>query len=43
VVEILDALPQGWNTADFEYLPEESLILMPTFLDNRVRAIRIRG
>jgi hypothetical protein len=43
VVEILDALPQGWNTADFEYLPEEGLILIPTFLDNRVRAIRIRG
>lgn len=43
VVELLDALPEGWNTADFEYLPEENLILMPTFLDNRVRAIRIGG
>jgi hypothetical protein len=43
VVELLDALPEGWNTADFEYLPEEGLILMPTFLDNRVRAIRIGG
>ncbi len=41
VVELLDALPAGWNTADFEYLPEEELILVPTFLDNRVRAIRI--
>lgn len=43
IVELLDALPQGWNTADFEYLPEEKLILIPTFLDNRVRAIRIGG
>ena len=43
VVELLDALPEGWNTADFEYLPEEGLILIPTFLDNRVRAIRIGG
>ena len=43
VVELLDALPEGWNTADFEYLPEEHLILIPTFLDNRVRAIRIEG
>jgi sugar lactone lactonase YvrE len=43
VVELLDALPEGWNTADFEYLPEQKLILMPTFLDNRVRAIRIGG
>jgi sugar lactone lactonase YvrE len=43
VVELLDALPEGWNTADFEYLPEEGLILIPTFLDNRVRGIRIGG
>jgi len=42
VLELLDALPQGWNTADFEYLPEEALLIIPTFLDNRVRAIRIR-
>jgi hypothetical protein len=27
----------------FIYLPEEGLILIPTFLDNRVRAIRIGG
>lgn len=43
VVELLDALPLGWNTADFEYLPEEKLLLFPTFLDNRVRAIRLGG
>jgi sugar lactone lactonase YvrE len=43
MVEILDAMPEGWNTADFEYLPEERLLVFPTFLDNRVRAIRIVG
>lgn len=43
VLEILDAQPEGWNTADFEYLPQEGIVLMPTFLDNRVRAIRIKG
>lgn len=43
VVELLDALPLGWNTADFEYLPEENLLLIPTFMDNRVRAVRLEG
>lgn len=41
LVEILNAMPERWNTADFEYLPEERLLLIPTFLDNRVRAVRI--
>jgi len=41
LLEILDAGPEGWNTADFEFLPEERLLLIPTFLDNRVRAVRI--
>lgn len=41
LVEILDAGALGWNTADFEYLPEERLLIFPTFLDNRVRAVRI--
>jgi len=42
LVEVLDALPRGWNAADFEYLPEERLLLIPTFIDNRVRAVRLR-
>ncbi len=42
VLEIMDVLPEGWNTADFEYLPDQGLLVIPTFLDNRVRAIRIR-
>jgi sugar lactone lactonase YvrE len=41
LMELLDAMPQGWNTADFELLPEEGVLLIPTFLDNRVRALRI--
>lgn len=41
-LELADGLPGGWNTADFEYLPEEGVLLVPTFLDNRVRAFRIR-
>lgn len=41
LVEILDAGVEGWNTADFEFLPEEDLLVFPTFLDNRVRAVRI--
>ena len=31
LVEILDAANQGWNTADFEFLPSENLLLIPTF------------
>lgn len=43
ILELLDARPEGWNTADFEFLPDSNLILFPTFLDNRVRAVRIGG
>lgn len=42
VLELLDAMPGRWNTADFEYLPGEDLLLIPTFTENRVRAFRIR-
>lgn len=42
VVEILNGEGQGWNIADFEYLPEEQLLVIPTFFENRVRAVRIR-
>jgi hypothetical protein len=41
LVEILDAGPRRWNTADFEYLEDENLLLVPTFTDNRVRAVRV--
>jgi len=42
VVEILDAWPDRRNVADFEYLPDRNLVIVPTFLDNRVVAYRLR-
>ena len=42
-VEILDLLPEGQNTADFEYIPERGLIVIPTFVGNRVTAYRYGG
>jgi hypothetical protein len=42
LTEILNSESQGWNTADFEYLPEEKLLVIPTFFENRVRAVRIQ-
>ncbi|MBM3956590.1 MAG: SMP-30/gluconolactonase/LRE family protein, partial [Gemmatimonadetes bacterium] len=42
VIELLDALPARWNTADFEYIPEQRLLVVPTFTENRVRALRLR-
>jgi hypothetical protein len=41
LVEILDAMQERWNVADFDYLREEQLLLIPTFMENRVRAVRI--
>ena len=41
VVEILDIMPEGLNTADFEYLPEQNLLVIPTFLGNKVVAYRL--
>jgi sugar lactone lactonase YvrE len=41
VVEILDTLYEGVNAADFEYIRERNLLIIPTFLDNRVVAYRV--
>ena len=41
VVEILNLMPEGLNTADFEYLPEQNLLVIPTFLGNKVVAYRL--
>jgi sugar lactone lactonase YvrE len=41
VVEILDIRSEGLNTADFEYLPEQNLLVIPTFLGNKVVAYRV--
>jgi len=43
-VEILDTLPEATdNTADFEFIAEHDLLLIPTFLGNRVVAYRLRA
>ncbi|NIN70436.1 MAG: hypothetical protein GTO46_00595 [Gemmatimonadetes bacterium] len=41
VVEILDTLYEGMNAADFEYIRERNLLIIPTFVDNRVVAYRV--
>jgi sugar lactone lactonase YvrE len=41
VVEILDLMPDGMNTADFEFIAEQNLLVIPTFLGNRVVAYRL--
>ncbi len=38
VVEILDTLPTGMNSADFEYIKDRRMLIIPTFMDNRVVA-----
>ena len=40
VVELMDATGQ-FNTADFEYLTDRRLLIIPTFVDNRVVAYRL--
>jgi sugar lactone lactonase YvrE len=39
-VEILDLMPERLNTADFEYVRDRNLLVIPTFLGNRVVAYR---
>ena len=44
VVEILDTLPEAVNnTADFEFVAEQDLLVIPTFLGNRVIAYQLGG
>jgi sugar lactone lactonase YvrE len=43
MVEVLDDLPAGLNTADFEYRPERHLLIVPTFMGNSVVAYRLTG
>ena len=40
-VKLLDTKDQKINTADITYIPEENLMLVPTFMDNRVVAYRL--
>jgi sugar lactone lactonase YvrE len=41
VKEILDTQPIKVNSADFEFVKEQNLLIIPTFLDNRVMAYRL--
>ena len=41
LTELLDFLPAQRNTADFEYLPDRRLLLVPTFLANTVAAFEV--
>ena len=41
LVEILDTLPAGKNTADFEFIPEKNLLVIPTFVANKVVAFEV--
>lgn len=41
-VVLIDTREQKINAADFEYIAEKKLILIPTFFDNRVMAYRLK-
>ncbi len=41
VVKLLDTTVRDWPVADFEVVPDRGLIVIPTFLDNRVMAYRL--
>ncbi|KPJ90133.1 MAG: hypothetical protein AMS18_11445 [Gemmatimonas sp. SG8_17] len=41
VVEVLDTMAAGMNSADFEYIPDRNLLIIPTFLGNKVAAYRL--
>lgn len=43
VTEIHDTMSEGLNAADFEYVAKERLLVVPTFLGNRVVAYRVNG
>lgn len=41
IVEVLDTMNERSNIADFEFLREQNLLLVPTFLGNSVSAYRL--
>ncbi len=41
VVEVLDTSAAGMNSADFEYIRDRNLLIIPTFLGNKVAAYRL--
>jgi len=42
VERLLDSTTAGWNIADFAYVPERRLVVIPTFADDRVVAYTVR-
>ena len=40
VTTLLDLTAPGTNIADFDYVPEKQLLVLPTFLDNRLVVYR---
>lgn len=40
-LKLLDTTKAGMNAADIEYIPSKNLLLVPTFLDNRVFAYKL--
>jgi sugar lactone lactonase YvrE len=42
VIEILDLMGDRLNTADFEFVRDRNLLVIPTYLGNRVVAYRLR-
>ncbi|UCG27517.1 MAG: SMP-30/gluconolactonase/LRE family protein [Bacteroidales bacterium] len=41
VTLLMDTTIPGYFTADFEYIPEKNLLIMPAFFENRVMAYRL--
>lgn len=41
VIEILDTMEEGLNCADFEFIKEKNLLIIPTFVGNKVVAYRL--
>lgn len=42
IEKILDTTPAGMNAADIEFVPVTQMLFVPTFLDNRVVAYRLK-
>ncbi len=43
VVQVLDTMPDRQNVADFEYIEDHRLLIVPTFLGNKVVAYEYQG
>lgn len=42
VTKLIDTSGPGQYTADFDYVPEKNLLIVPTYVDNRVVAYRVK-